>query len=445
MSVRGSVARFTAAGLVVTAALAGLTGVLAQRAGEHEATRSAERVARVVSTGVVAPLLSPGLVDGAAADQTRLADTVRPVLASGPVVRVKVWNPRGTLVWSDEPRLVGRTFPIDDELQEALDSGRMVSGITDLTQPENVYERGRGRLLEAYVPVAVPGVGTLVVEVYQSYDAVAAAAGQAWWSFAPAALGALVLLQLVQVPFAWRLARRVRRHQQAEATLLRTAVDASRLERRRIARDVHDGVVQDLTGITFDLDAARLGGLDGDDAPALISHTAGGLRRVVTELRRLLVDLSPPPLPTGGLGVGLQVLATGLQRQGCTVQLSAEGAGELPPAAAAMLYRCALEAVRNVAAHSAAEHVEITLRRAGRTVTLVVADDGVGFDEARLAERSAAGHLGLRALTDLLGEAGGSLSATSAPGRGTRLVATIPLPAAADTPAPPVALAGAGA
>jgi signal transduction histidine kinase len=143
--------------------------------------------------------------------------------------------------------------------------------------------------------------------------------------------------------------------------------------------------------------------------------------------------------------VGLQVLAAGLQRQGRTVQLSADDAGQLPPAAAAMLYRCALEAVRNVAAHSNADDVQISLERVGRTATLVVADDGVGFDEARLVERSAAGHLGLRALTDLLGEAGGSLTATSAPGRGTRLVATIPLPAPDRAAVAAVALAGAGA
>jgi signal transduction histidine kinase len=103
------------------------------------------------------------------------------------------------------------------------------------------------------------------------------------------------------------------------------------------------------------------------------------------------------------------------------------GDGALPRPAAALLYRCALEAVRNVSAHSGAQRVQIGLRADRDTATLTVADDGVGFDEVRLASRSAAGHLGMRAMEDLLAESGGSLVATSTPGSGTRLTASVPL------------------
>lgn len=440
-SVAASVARFAAAGLVVTAGLAVLTGVLAQRAGEQEATRSAERLARVVATGVVAPRLTAALAAGDGTARAAMAAAVRPVLAAGPVVRIKVWDAAGRLLWSDEPRLIGLTFGLDDEPREALADDTVVSGVTDLARPENRYERGRGKLLEAYVSVPGGDGRAVLVEVYQAYDAVVEAAGQAWASFAPAGLGALVVLELVQVPFAWGLARRVRRHQQAESALLRAAVDASQAERRRIASDVHDGVVQDLTGLTYDLDAARLrgaGAADGD----LVARTAGALRRCVAELRRLLVDLSPPPLPAAGLGPGLERLAAGLAEQGREVTVRAPGAEELPRPAAALLYRVALEAVRNVAAHSDARRVEVVLRRYRGNATLIVSDDGVGFDAERLDERHAAGHLGLRALADLLGETGGSLTTISAPGRGTRLVATVPLAPAPPSPAP--ALVGAG-
>jgi two-component system NarL family sensor kinase len=425
-----AVLRFTLAGLLVTAALAAVTGVLAQRAGEHEATRSAEGIARVVATGVVAPALTPGLAAGDATAREALAAAVAPVLADGTVVRVKVWAPDGRTLWSDEPRLIGVTFPLDEEAREALESATVVSDITDLTRPENRFERGRGQLLEAYVAVHDTTGDPLVVEVYQQYRAVADAARETWWSFAPAALGALALLQAVQVPFAWRLARRLRRAQEAEARLLQAAVDASQAERRRIARDVHDGVVQDLTGLTFGLDAARLGGVD-DDASGVIARTAAGLRRCVSELRRLLVDLNPPPLPEGGLEPALSVLAEGLRREGRQVTMRIDtGDGALPRPAAALLYRCALEAVRNVSAHSGAQQVQIGLVADGGTATLTVADDGVGFDEVRLASRSAAGHLGMRAMEDLLAESGGSLIATSTPGSGTRLTATVPLESA---------------
>jgi signal transduction histidine kinase len=235
-----------------------------------------------------------------------------------------------------------------------------------------------------------------------------------------------VLRQAVQVPFAWRMARRLRRAQEAEAASLRAAVDASQAERRRIARDVHDGVVQDLAGLAFGLDAARFGGVDGE-VPGAAARTAAGLRRCLGELRRLLVDLDPPPLPGGGLGPALGVLARGLEREGRDVAMDVEGADGLPRPAAALLHRCALEAVRNVSAHSGARRVGITLTTSSAAATLTVADDGVGIDELRRAARTAAGHLGLRAMADLLAEAGGSLAAESVPGRGTRLVATVPL------------------
>jgi signal transduction histidine kinase len=83
--------------------------------------------------------------------------------------------------------------------------------------------------------------------------------------------------------------------------------------------------------------------------------------------------------------------------------------------------------VRNISAHSGAHRVQMELAADRDTATLTVADDGVGFDDVRLASRSAAGHLGLRAMEDLLAESGGSLVATSTPGCGTRLTATVPL------------------
>jgi signal transduction histidine kinase len=383
----------------------------------------------------VAPSLTPELAAGDPAARFALAAAVAPVMRDGTVVRVKVWAPDGLTLWSDEPRLVGVSFPLDDEAREALEGDTVVSDITDLTRPENRFERGHGQLLEAYVGVHDTTGARLVVEVYQTYDAVAAAAHQAWWSFAPAALGALALLQAVQVPFAWRMARRLQRAQEAEAASLQAAVDASQSERRRIARDVHDGVVQDLTGLTFGLDAARLGGVDDDDTCGLIARTAAGLRRCVSELRRLLVDLNPPPLPEGGLARALAVLCEGLRREGREVTMRIdERADGLPRPAAALLYRCALEAVRNVSSHSGADRVQITLAADERAATLTVADDGVGFDEVRLASRSAAGHLGLRAMEDLLAESGGSLVATSTPGSGTRLTATVPLDGAPARP-----------
>ena len=72
-----------------------------------------------------------------------------------------------------------------------------------------------------------------------------------WRSFAPISLGALLVLELVQIPLAWSLARRLQQRQREREGLLQQALAASDMERRRIASDLHDGVVQDLVGVAF--------------------------------------------------------------------------------------------------------------------------------------------------------------------------------------------------
>jgi two-component system NarL family sensor kinase len=426
-SVAASVTQFTVAGLVVTLALAGVTGVLARRAGAEEATRSFENVAQVI-----AAVLTPSLrADPAQRDpqaQAALSGAVQALLSAGPVVRVKIRDASGQVIWSDEPRLVGQVFPLRPEARTALQTGTVGSDLTDLRDPENHYEGGMGALMTAYVGVRDAQGTPLVVEAYEPRADVATAARQTWLEFVPATLTALLLLQSVQVPLAWRLARRLRRSQEAEASLLKRAVEASDVERRRIASEVHDHLLQDLTGLTYDLDAARLRKPpDTEGTTALLAGTATGLRHTIADLRALLIDLTPTRVPEGGLGPALVVLAESLERSGTRVAVQLDGAGDLPAPTATLLFRCAQEALRNVAAHSRAERVELAITRNDERATMVIDDDGCGFDDVRLAESNAAGHLGLRALGDLLVDAGGSLTACSSPGQGTRLVATVPL------------------
>ncbi|HEX2073923.1 MAG TPA: histidine kinase [Geodermatophilus sp.] len=426
MSVATSVARFTVAGVVVTLTLAAVIAVLARRAGIEDATRSAEQVARVVAHAVVAPMLTPELFTGDSEARADLRAAVDAVADSGPVDRVTIWDADGRVLWSDERRLVGQVFTLRPDARRALEQGTVISAIADLDGREHEFERPATEILEVYVGVRDGNGRPLLVEIHQGYEVVEQAAMVAWMRFAPASLGALLVLQLLQVPFAWRLARRLRRHQEAEAFLLQSAVDASEAERRRIAAEVHDGVVQDLTGLTYDLDAARRRATSPESA-ALIARTSERVRQGVTQLRGLLVDLNPPRLPQAGLGPAIEVLAEGLERSGIRVELDAREAEGLPEHVATLLYRCALEALRNVSAHSDADHVQITVRRTRDDAVIVIDDDGRGFDRVRLATSDVHGHLGLRALGDRVAAVGGSLSASSAPGQGTRVVAQVPL------------------
>ena len=201
------------------------------------------------------------------------ADMHRYVL-QGSLVRVKLWarrrpHPllrRAAAGRSDLPARGGRGGG-------ARGGARSTPRSATSPRPENVYERPFGKLLEVYVGLTSAGGERLLFEAYFRYDAVVTAAEAQWRQYAPPTLAGLLALQLVQIPFAWSLARRLQRQQRDRQRLLQRAVDASQVERRRIAGDLHDGVVQELTGLTYALDAARL----GPDGPrrAAASSSAG--------------------------------------------------------------------------------------------------------------------------------------------------------------------------
>ncbi len=426
---------FTCAGLVVTLALALLTGVLARRAGVEQGTRAFESLARVTAATLTPALDSArGVPPDPPAD---LRTHVSALVKAGPVVAVRVRTADGRVLWADDRSVVGRVAALPDAARRALETGSVSSLAADPGDPGVVEGRSSGRVLVAWVGVEDVHGTPLLVEFHESYSEVTDLAQRTWLRFAPAALGALALLQVLQVPLAWRLASRLRRSQLAEDALLQAAVDASDAERRRIAGEVHDHVVQDLTGLAYDLDAARMRGRprNAEDAE-LLERTAAGVRQTVEDLRTLLVALIPARGAfRGGLLPALQVLAQEVGRSGIRVSVHADAARDLPGPTAALLYRCAQEALRNVTTHSRATSVEVVVTRDQGVATMRVEDDGQGFDESRLGERFAAGHVGLRALGELLVDAGGSLTLTSAPGQGTRLVATVPLSTTAPLPA----------
>jgi signal transduction histidine kinase len=100
----------------------------------------------------------------------------------------------------------------------------------------------------------------------------------------------------------------------------------------------------------------------------------------------------------------------------------------LPTETEQLVFRTAQEALRNTAAHAGAGHVSVTVGQANGTITLLVADDGRGFDEEQLAERRTEGHMGLSIIRDLAESAGGSLRVSSQPGNGTRVELELPSP-----------------
>lgn len=427
VSTVGLLVRFTGAGLIVLLSLAALTAYVARQSGVEQATETARQATYVTARAVAEPRLTPALLAG---DQTALTDldnAIRRYGIQGSLVRVKVWNADGRIVYSDEKQLIGATFPLGPDEQEVLRVQGSDSEVSDLSRPENRFEVPYDKLLEVYVGIRGTDGTPLLFEAYFRYDAVTTAGQAAWRRFAPPALGALLVLELVQIPFAWSLAKRVQRQQQDRERLLRHAVEASDAERRRIAGDLHDGVVQELTGLSYGMDAMRLGNPTEGERAAVIADSATRLRSSIGSLRSLLVDLYPPNLADEGLPSALAELASGLERAGITVQLDTDGTEDLPKQTAALLFRAAQEIVRNVATHSGATEVAMSAAHSDGTATLVVDDDGRGFDETELGDRGSSGHFGLRSIGDLLAESGGMLTVRAAPGQGTRVEVEVPV------------------
>ncbi len=421
--IRGPVAQFALSGIAALILLGAAGVYLLRHIGQSEAIRNSKQVAELAGHGIVEPDLTPALLRGDPAAIARLDRVVKHGILDNRVVRVKVWRGDGTIVYSDEHRLIGARYPLDRSEREVIGGGPVDAEISDLTKPENRFERPYHKLLEVYLPLKAPDGTRLMFETYDRYSSVAASGRRLWLSFAPAILGALALLWLVQIPLAWRSARRLREGQAERERLLQRAIDASELERRRIARDLHDGAVQDLAGVSYGLSAAAdsIETASPEATAEVLREAATGTRRTIRELRTLLVDIYPPDLHRSGLEAALRDLVAPLGPRGIDVHLDVPADPQLSPAIETMLYRSAQEALRNVARHSRASRVDVRLEVHDGRVCLTVEDDGRGFDGA-----ADEGHLGLRLLADLAAEVGGRLELETEAGQGTRVLVEAP-------------------
>lgn len=423
------VGQFTVAGLIAMAIVGFATNVASRRVGEREAIVDARTSALVLGQRQVEPVLKEPFVPGDDDSRQRVHAVVQKALdEDASLVRVKIWSRDGVIVYSDEPRLENQRFSLDQEEVTALDDSLIEADVSDLSKPENEYERGAGKLLEVYLPLDASGNQRYLFEAYYRYDRVASSGSQVWRSRAPTSIGALIALQLVQVPLAWSLARRLRQRQREREGLLRRALEASDFERRRIASDLHDGVVQDLAGVAFGLSgAARADDVSAGSA-GLLDRAAADVRGSIKSLRSLLVEIYPPNLHQEGLETALTDLLARAKGRNIGTELDASGLDEaLPEPVVGLLYRSAQEALRNVLKHARAGTVSIKVAARDGVATLDVTDDGEGFDAESVERTTKTGHFGLQGLSDLVSDAGGTLEVHSAPSRGTHVHVEVPL------------------
>jgi two-component system NarL family sensor kinase len=368
----------------------------------------------------------------AAVDDT-VVSQVLPELSKGssvpPIKRVKIWAADGTVLYSDAPQLIGQKFDLGDEEREILEKGGAVAELSDLSKPENQYERQYDKLLEAHTPIRTPNGTRVLFEIYQQFSAVQSGATSRLRRLAPPLIAGLIVLLVSQVPLAWSMAKRLQRGHRDREILLNNAIEASEQERRRIASDLHDGVVQDVAGVAFGLaPLAEHAERRGDEREArLLKGSASTLRQGVRDLRTLLVEIHPPSLESTGLEAALSDLLSPLRADGIATELHVDENVTPGSGNDALVDRVAREALRNAQKYAEATTVRVDVSRpVPQTTRLVVTDDGRGFTPDDRERRGEEGHVGLTLLQSLVRQSHGTLAVRSHPGKGTTVELEVP-------------------
>ena len=349
------VGQFALAGLIALAIVGLATAVASRRVGEREAVSDARTTTVSKAKGLVEPAISNGLLDGDAKARRRPGPR-RPERRDRPEPPAgEDLDADGRIIYSDEPRLIGRRYRLgDDEKERDRHAAGSTPRSATLDEPENRYERALGqKLLEVYLPVHAPNGDAAPVRGVLPYTSVQPSGTRLWRSFAPITLGALVAARARADP-----ARVVAGPPTAPASARAGSAPAT----RRSTRPRSSAARSPATSTTAWCRTRRRGVRPSAARPRrtrrpTASTSSGRPRpcgRACARCARCIVDLYPPNLREEGLASALQDLtdrprarcadddARGRRRRSATV----------PDRVAGLLYRAAQEGLRNVVDHA---------------------------------------------------------------------------------------------
>ncbi len=379
----------TLAGIIAVLIAGAATAVAGHSAGEREAIVDLRAKTLGLAQLRIQPAVTDALLTGNITAVGEVGAAVRHYVLDNSVARVKIWNRDGTIVYSDEARLIGTHQALQGSELATIQSNAVRSRVSDPSRPENRFERSEGKLLEVDLRIITPNRQPLVLEVFYRYGAVESAGGRVWNRFAPFVLGALVAAAVVLILVASLLARRLRR-------------------RSRVPETVpfpQDPISQEPVG------------------PEPIGPEPVGPEPVVAEsLAPYIAASAAEPDPGTHLVDALSLLVARTNGDGIASTLDTHDVhNTIPPAVAEMLFRATEETLRN---HDRATPVTVRVSDRDHVATLDVIDQA-GAGEG--AAHPTGGHLDLGALTDLVADAGGRLVVDAAENGGTRVHVEVPL------------------
>jgi signal transduction histidine kinase len=391
--------------------------------------------------------------------QLTLAQLLQDTSLGQNITAVKVWDRNGRIVYTTEPATLGQVFPIDPELARAL-RGWVASDITNLDQPENVFDRDRGqRRMQTYSPVRHTGTSQIIaaVEFYQTVDNLErniAAAKQRSWLIVGAAT---LVMYLLIAGFVRRASDTIRRQQtelgnqvvQLKELLAQNEELHERVRRaarrttalnerflRRFSAELHDGPAQDLglALLRFDqlwphAEAAQRIQNSEATAPSDFHTVHSSLHHALQEIRAISAGMGLPELENVTLAETVARAVRAHERRTATqVALNMNTLPEnIPLPVKITVYRIIQEALSNAYRHAQGIDQQVEVSCTDSQLNLTIADRGPGFDKTYAAQWDE--HLGLAGMRERVESLGGVFQIESQPGCGTCIIARLPLDA----------------
>lgn len=410
--------------LLALCLMVGFGLVVGARLAERQALVDARRYTEMLGSMFVDQDMALALLEGDRSAVAFLDGQFREHLSHETSLRrIKVWSTDGEVLFSDDQEEIGRTYPLSDHKREALETNSTVEEVSDLSDSEGRAERNLGaQLIEVYAPIPAAGGQRVLFETYLSYDRVLVQRDAVWRTLVGLALVGFVALAAVQLTIGLMNVRWLRRRQREVDEHARASAER---DRRLLARNLHDGPIQDLVGTAYVVEGARSAMREGDltKADDLLSAASASLRESVQGLRAGIVELHPRSIHQVGFAQAVDDLAQPLRTRGVAVSVeilpSPELDRDLDAEMVEVAHLCVKELLRNVIRHAEASHVDVRIERGEESLTILVHDDGRGMDTT--APGSEQGHLGLEALADIATGHRGAVEVWTAPGAGTEV------------------------
>jgi signal transduction histidine kinase len=383
----------------------GSTFLAKQIARDEELAEAIRSDNLLVRTVLAEPIHA--LVDGDPQGIAALDEAVRVRRGSGSTVYLMILDADGQVIYPTDPGVIRhRSFQPPPTVSRqttarliAADEGRA-----------DIGGFATGRMVKVDVPMELSDGTSVRALVYATDERLRTAESTLSVKLMMLSTGALTLLLLLNLPVSVWLLRRVGKAHQERVRMLSNEVASADRERRNLARDLHDGVIQDLASAGYALEALTDGLHVDDAARRMLTLSQDAVRRSTQALRTLIIEVAPPDLTSADLPSAIDALATRLSRDhGVEVHVDVDLRVPVGQQVAAIVYRAVRECLTNIVKHARARRARIAIRSDNSDVYLVAEDDGDGFP-ADIDERRKSGHLGLTLLADTIADLGGRLT-----------------------------------